>query len=118
MTIFLVNSSDFPADVPDFDRATADVTLRRPQQFRPEPGTKIDWVFTRDSDGVVFEEGSLIVPADGLVTVEGLTIFKSRGRLEVFQKGEGSLSEREDEDDLLTDILVLEEDDDPDCCGC
>jgi uncharacterized protein (TIGR03437 family) len=82
-TVYLVSSSSFDNDVPTFDSATADVAIRRPQQFMPPPLSEVEWTFVRLSDGSVLQSGMATVDAEGVVIVPNLTIYKTPCRLTV-----------------------------------
>jgi hypothetical protein len=50
------------------------------------PGTTLAWRLCRVSDGVVLQDGTITAASDGLVSINGLTIYKDpvRTRLEVY----------------------------------
>ena len=79
----LITSSGFQADNAPQPLATASVTIRRAQRFRPTPGTLVRWTFRRVSDDALFANGTTVVDAEGLVTVPNLTFATEPMRLEV-----------------------------------
>ena len=79
--LWLRSTATLAADVPGFASVTADVSLRRPQAFLPAAGSSLNWSLTRVSDGALLQSGSLTLGGDGLVTVTGLAIPKTRVRL-------------------------------------
>jgi dienelactone hydrolase len=84
-TLFLLGSGAKPEEVPAFNSATANVTIRRAQQFKPGAGTTLHWRFTDVANpATVFQSGTTQPDAAGLVTVSNLTVFKDpqKGRLE------------------------------------
>lgn len=86
-TVFLVSDSSFPADVPAFSESTADIAIRRPQQFRPLPHSEVEWTLVDLADGTILQSGSATVRGDGLTVIAGLTISKSPARLHVVKSG-------------------------------
>lgn len=76
-------NSVFENAVPDFDSSTADVAIRRPQQFHPAPGSTFGWSLqplTGDGDP---QSGMGTVDSEGVVFVRDLTITKEASRLTV-----------------------------------
>jgi hypothetical protein len=86
ITLFLVSQSTFANDIPDADTATTDVSVRRPQNFSPPAGRHLTWTLTRLSDQELLQSGEVVVDAEGLVTVCGLTLSKDPARLEIALK--------------------------------
>lgn len=60
---------------------TVDVTLHRAQHFTPPPGTRIDWRVV--SGGTVGQEGTLIVPDSGRITIPAVEFGPTAHRLEL-----------------------------------
>jgi len=85
-TVALRSESAVENSVPTFDRSTADVAIRRPQQFRPRPGSVFAWVLQPLDGGDGAQSGTGTVDETGLVVVPGLTITKSPRRLTVSAK--------------------------------
>jgi len=54
------------------EAATADVTLRRAQRFRPAPGTALRWEVRRE--GILLDQGEVTVDEYGEVTIPGVTV--------------------------------------------
>ena len=82
-TIFLVSASSFDNDVPTFDSSTADVAIRRPQQFHPAPGSVFEWSLNPSANSKGTQNGMGMVDPDGVVVIPGLTITKTPSRLTV-----------------------------------
>lgn len=82
-TIFLVSSSDFENDVPEFDSSTADIAIRRPQIFHPAPGAVFAWTLTPLLGGKGAQAGMGVVDLAGVVVIADLTITKTPSRLTV-----------------------------------
>lgn len=84
VTLYLVGESARVTEVPTFESATANVTLRRAQAFKPGPGTSLTWRFERE-DGGLLQSGTSEVGVDGLVTIPALKVYRDplRGRLKV-----------------------------------
>ena len=53
---------------------TANVTPQRRQAFNPNPGATVTWKNVNNATGQVVQSGTLIVDADGLVTLPSVTI--------------------------------------------
>jgi predicted peptidase len=85
-TIYLTGQSSVSVDNYPGITATTSVAIRRPQLFTPVPGTTLAWRLCRVSDGVVLQDGTITAASDGLVSINGLTIYKDpvRTRLEVY----------------------------------
>jgi pimeloyl-ACP methyl ester carboxylesterase len=83
-TIFLVGQSAASVDNFPGTSATAGVTIRKANAFRPAAGTELAWTL-RAVGGAVVDSGTTTAAADGLVAIAGLTIPKDplRVRLEV-----------------------------------
>ena len=58
---------------------TADVTPQRRQAFNPIPGATVTWKNVNNVTGQLVQSGTLIVDADGLVTLPSVTIGKGTG---------------------------------------
>ncbi len=82
-TIFLVSASSFDNDVPAFDSSTADIAIRRPQQFHPAPGSVFEWTLNPSANSKGAQNGMGMVDPDGVVVIPGLTIRKTPSRLTV-----------------------------------
>jgi hypothetical protein len=63
------------------DRATADVTPRRRQQFKTRPGDVVSW--TTQASGRVIQSGEATADQWGLVTVPQVEIRRSGSRLSI-----------------------------------
>jgi pimeloyl-ACP methyl ester carboxylesterase len=61
--------------------ATADVTLRRLQQFKPQPGRTYSWQVTRD--GRVIASGKTTPDATNLLTIHGLEFSETPTELSI-----------------------------------
>jgi hypothetical protein len=85
-TIYLTGQSSVSVDNYPGITATTSVAIRRPQLFTPVPGTTLAWRLCRVSDGVVLQDGTITAASDGLVGINGLTIYKDpvRTRLEIY----------------------------------
>ena len=67
--------------------AIVDVTPRRCQRFRHEPGEQFSWTNTRISDGDILESGQVVADQWGLVTLERATLTKGMNRLAIWKTG-------------------------------
>ena len=66
------------------DQCTTDLTPRRCQKFRPEPGKPVRWTDTSVSDGKVVQSGEAAADQWRLVTVEKLTVTKGKNRIKIW----------------------------------
>ena len=82
-TIFLISSSSFDNDVSVFDSSTADVAIRRPQNFQPAPGSVFEWTLQSLSGAKGVQTGMGIADPAGVVVIPDLTITKTPSRLTV-----------------------------------
>jgi hypothetical protein len=62
---------------------TADLAIRKPQQFLPKAGKVLQWSVTRLSNGQVLQSGTTTVGADDLVSITGITLFKDPDRVRI-----------------------------------
>jgi hypothetical protein len=81
LTLWMTGASSYTNDVPAFTTASADLSIRRPQQFKPAPGTPFYWAALRLADGNILQSGSSTVDVGTLVTVSRLNLFKNPERL-------------------------------------
>lgn len=58
---------------------TANVTPQRRQAFNPVPGATVTWQNVNNTTGQIVQSGTLIVDADGLVTLPSVTIGTGKG---------------------------------------
>jgi hypothetical protein len=79
MTVYL--AGDCPAN-----QCTVDITPRHLKQFKPEPGERYRWQNSSPATGDLVESGAVEVDRWGLVTLEGLTVSKSKNRIAISRK--------------------------------
>src|SRR5262249_11443753 len=60
---------------------TADVAIRRPQNFKPAESDLVSWALRPAGGGAPLQWGFATVGADELVTIPGLTLFPDPTRL-------------------------------------
>jgi hypothetical protein len=65
------------------DSCTVDLTPRRCQRFKAQPGSQFSWSNTSVADGKVMQSGIAAADKLGLVTIENLTILKSKNRIHI-----------------------------------
>lgn len=70
MTLRLLREDEWKSRVTFPDSSTADVTIRRAYNFRPNPGETINWKYGT-------AHGTVTADSEGLVTIERLTITKT-----------------------------------------
>jgi len=87
LTLWLTGASSYTNDAPGFTTATTDLSIRRPQQFKPAPGTPLNWCLARLSDAAVLQFGATTPDTNGLVTIPALTIHRDpiRSRLQLWR---------------------------------
>lgn len=128
VSIFLFTDSNFENDVAPMDWMTADVTIRRAQEFRHAPGTTLAWSIDTDDGGLA---GEVEVDDVGLVTIPQIPITKTARTLTVTfveappddddigddDTDGGADDDAVDDDDANGPADESESDDDP-ACGC
>ncbi len=76
MTVHLIAASPL-------DACTVDITPRRCQYFAPAAATVCDWSNTDVASSNVIESSTAVVDAYGLVTLTGITVSKTKNRIEI-----------------------------------
>lgn len=79
-TIFLAGQSAASVDNYPGDSASCDVTIRKPGLFLPEPGTELYWQLLSLPGNQVLQSGATQPDPSGVVSVNGLTLFKDPAR--------------------------------------
>lgn len=82
-TLFLAgtNSGYADVDISPETNLTADVGIRRPQHFKPDPGRAYVWTVTATNSPVVLQAGVGIVGADGRVYADGVQVPRDPQRI-------------------------------------
>ena len=78
--IFLRGLSSVSIDNALIDSLTADVSLRRTQQFNPPEGTTLTWRLEDADTNVILQSGAVVAAAESLVIITGLTIRRDPDR--------------------------------------
>ncbi len=78
--VWLESDAFFPNDESPFDQLTSDMSIRRPQQFKPVTGQIIFWYAQDILTGDIVQEGLTNVYTDNLVTIEDLIVYKENIR--------------------------------------
>ena len=65
------------------DSLTTDLTPRRTQRFKAQPGDIFKWTNTSLKDGQELQSGQARADANGLVTIQGLTVTAGKNRVKV-----------------------------------
>ena len=89
-TIFLIDGSPYLVDncsgdaaVAQCDSLTSDLAVRKPQQFKPNPGQSVDW-WHWDENGIdLLASGTVVVGVDGLVRLPGIATFQDPRRTRI-----------------------------------
>lgn len=79
-TMFLMGQSTRSVDNYPGTTSTCDVSVRKPQQFKPGTGTPFTWEWRNVSGNTLVQSGSGMVGADDVVTVTGLQMTKDPNR--------------------------------------
>ncbi len=79
--LWLRGTATLAADVPSFATVTVDISIRRPQLYRPAAGAVRTWTLRRISDNAVLQTGALTVSPAGLVTASAVVIPKDPQRV-------------------------------------
>lgn len=79
-TMFLVGQSARSVDNYPGTNATADVSIRKPQQFKPATGASFSWEWRNVSDNSPVQSGTGAVATDDVVVVTGLQFTKDPAR--------------------------------------
>jgi len=80
---YLIGQSSHLVDNSPDASLTADLAIRKPQQFKPPTGRQLQWSVTRVSNGQVLQSGTTTVGADDLVSLTGITVFKDPDRVRI-----------------------------------
>ncbi len=65
------------------DDCTVDITPRRLQQFKPTPGTKVNWTNTSVTGNQEVQSGDAVVDELGLITLPGVRVEKGKNRIAI-----------------------------------
>lgn len=77
---WLESESLFANDNCPNDQLTADVAIRRPQQFKPATGTPLQWQVREIGTGQILQSGQTTVQNDNLVVIPQVTVFRENIR--------------------------------------
>ncbi len=77
---WLESNAVFGNDNCPVNSLTADVAIRKPQQFKPAPGKTVNYSVKDVATGDVLKSGVTIVQADGLVVVPQVVVFRENIR--------------------------------------
>ena len=65
------------------DSCIVDLTPRRCQKFKPQPGAKVTWTNTSMPDGKVIQTQTAVADQWGLVTLEKVVVTKGKNRIRI-----------------------------------
>ena len=82
MELRLVKQTELKRPIETPALATADVTLRRLQQFHVQPGKTYQWQMVTDNQRPI-QSGTVTTDADGLLTIRQLKITDTPGQLQI-----------------------------------
>jgi hypothetical protein len=63
------------------DSCTVDLTPRRCQRFKPQPGQKLTWTNTSVGEAKIIQSHTVVADQWGLVTLENVVVAKGKNRL-------------------------------------
>jgi pimeloyl-ACP methyl ester carboxylesterase len=75
-TIYLIGKSSISVDNYPGDSASCSVSIRRTNTFAPSPSKTLQWKLIRVNDNRILQSGNVTPNVEGLVTIDGLRIFK------------------------------------------
>lgn len=73
---WLESGAVFSNDNCPHDELTADLAIRRPQQFKPQSGKPVHYTVTSINNGALLATGNTVVQADNLVVLEDITLYR------------------------------------------
>lgn len=73
---WLESNAIFDHDNCPVNMLTADLAIRKPQQFKPVPGTVLNWNVIDTNNGNILQNGTTTVRADGLVAIPQIEVFR------------------------------------------
>ncbi|MDX1942067.1 MAG: T9SS type A sorting domain-containing protein [Saprospiraceae bacterium] len=79
-TAWLESNAVFANDNCPNNFLTADVAIRKPQQFKPAAGTVLNWNVKDLASGAMLQSGTTTVRADSLVVLPKIVVFKENIR--------------------------------------
>jgi len=80
---YLIGQSSHTVDNSPDASLTADLAIRKSQQFKPPTGRQLQWSVTRVSNGQVLQNDTATVGAEDLVSLTGITLFKDPDRVRI-----------------------------------
>jgi hypothetical protein len=83
VTAFLIGQSSHLVDNSPDASLTADLAIRKPQQFKPPTGRQLQWSVTRLSNGQVLQSGTTTAGEEDLVSLTGITLYKDPDRVRI-----------------------------------
>ena len=70
------------------DQCTVDVTPRRLQRLKPNPGRQLEWTNTSLSTNKQIQAGQVTADRQGLITLEGVRVGRGKNRIRVFSSSQ------------------------------
>ena len=105
-TAWLTSGAAFDNDNSPHTSLVADLTIRRPQQFKPKAGKVLQWSVTRISNGQVLQSGTTTVGANDLVRLDRITVFSDPDRVRIRVSDPTVAVEEKHTDALPTDFSL------------
>ena len=85
---------------------TADVAIRKPQQFKPATGKTLNWNVKDTGTGQTLQAGSAVVQADDLVVIPQVTVFKENIRRVRISVADPSVPAEEPANDAFSNMYI------------
>jgi hypothetical protein len=76
VTAWLIGNALYNADISPNDSLTANVSIRRPQRFKPATGTPLNWYVIDTLTLDTLQSGIDTVKSDSLVVIRGVKVYK------------------------------------------
>ncbi len=99
-TAWLESNAIFANDNCPNNSLSADVAIRKPQQFKPATGKTLNWNVKDLSNGNILQAGTTVVQADSLVVVPQVVVFKENIRRVRISVLDPTISAEEPESDF------------------
>ncbi|HLP93210.1 MAG TPA: T9SS type A sorting domain-containing protein [Saprospiraceae bacterium] len=80
VTAWLTAEATFAPDISPNAALLTSMTIRKPQQFKPAPGTPLEWRVRDVSNDQIIQAGQVTPDADGLITVPKIFVTRENFR--------------------------------------
>ena len=107
VTAWLTDGAPFANDNCPYDQLTADLAVRKPQQFKPAAGENVHWEVIDLNNNEVLQSGNAVVKADSLVVIPQVAVYREsirKVRIEVTPMNVATFQESGSR--VLTDLSI------------